>query len=133
MVDAFVLSLTWGPVGVTLGCWLFSVIVAARSHKEAVVRVLADRQSSCSCRARQCTPYTPELATGGADPLRTKLPAAARRLELSCNEIFGELPAGSPKTMPPASGPSVIIIDDNPGMPPRPSHRKGLAAVSETG
>ena len=26
----------------------------------------------------------PELATGGADPLRTKVPATARRLELSC-------------------------------------------------
>jgi len=41
MVNAFVLSLICGPIGVTLGCWLFSAIVAARSQKEAVVCVLS--------------------------------------------------------------------------------------------
>jgi hypothetical protein len=45
MGEAFVLSLIFGPLGITLGCWVFSAIVAARSHKEAVVRVLADRRT----------------------------------------------------------------------------------------
>jgi len=39
MIQAFVLSLIYGPVVVTLGCWLFSAISSAPSKKEAVVRV----------------------------------------------------------------------------------------------
>ena len=45
MVQAFVLFLIYGPVGITLGCWVFSAIVAVRSRKEAVVRVLTDRRA----------------------------------------------------------------------------------------
>lgn len=50
MIQAFVLSLICGPVAVTLGLWLISAIVAARSPKEAVVRVLVDRRTRSTSR-----------------------------------------------------------------------------------
>jgi hypothetical protein len=37
MVDAVVFSLIYGPIAVTLVCWLFFAIKAARTNKEAVV------------------------------------------------------------------------------------------------
>jgi len=51
MVNAFILSLICGPVGVTFGCWLFFAIAAAQSHNEAVVCVLVDRSARNRPRA----------------------------------------------------------------------------------
>ena len=51
MSTAFVLSLICGPVGVTLGCWLFSAIFAARSRNEGFVRVLVDKRTRSSSRS----------------------------------------------------------------------------------
>jgi hypothetical protein len=44
MIDSVIFSLIYGPVVVTLGCWLFFAIEAGRANKEAVVRILSDRQ-----------------------------------------------------------------------------------------
>jgi hypothetical protein len=44
MVDSVIFSLIYGPVVVTLGCWLFFAIEASRANKEAVVRILSRRQ-----------------------------------------------------------------------------------------
>jgi hypothetical protein len=44
MVDSVIFSLIYGPVVVTLGCWVFFAIEAGRANKEAVVRILSHRQ-----------------------------------------------------------------------------------------
>jgi hypothetical protein len=44
MVDSVIFSLIYGPVVVTLGCWLFFAIEAGRAKKEAVVRILSHNQ-----------------------------------------------------------------------------------------
>ena len=44
MLDSVIFSLIYGPVVVTLGCWLFFAIEASRANKEAVVRILSRRQ-----------------------------------------------------------------------------------------
>jgi hypothetical protein len=44
MLDSVIFSLIYGPIVVTLGCWMFFAIEASRAHKEAVVRILSRRQ-----------------------------------------------------------------------------------------
>jgi len=44
MVDSVIFSLIYGPVVVTLGCWLFFSIEAGRENKGAVVRILSQNQ-----------------------------------------------------------------------------------------
>ena len=44
MLNSVIFSLIYGPIVVTLGCWMFFAIEASRAHKEAVVRILSRRQ-----------------------------------------------------------------------------------------
>jgi len=53
MIKAFVLSLMWAPVAVTLACWLSSAIVGARSHREAIVRVLVEKKARTASRGQR--------------------------------------------------------------------------------
>ena len=39
-----VFPLIYGPIAVTLGCWLFFAIEAGRANEEAVVRVVSRNQ-----------------------------------------------------------------------------------------
>ena len=45
MVQTLVFSLIYGPVAVTLGCWLFCAISAARARQEAEVVLISSRDS----------------------------------------------------------------------------------------
>jgi hypothetical protein len=44
MINSVILSLIYGPIAVTLGCWLFFAIEAGRANEEAVVRVVSYNQ-----------------------------------------------------------------------------------------
>jgi len=99
MVQAFVLSLIWGPVGIALGYWVFSAIVAARSRKEAVMRVLADRR----LRDRSAR-FDARLRRSG------QVPALVARgiVRHTSGDTRGDLPAGSRRPcrrQPPVSRP----------------------------
>jgi hypothetical protein len=43
MIDSVIFSLIYGPVAVTLACWLFFTIEAGRAKKDAVVRILSQK------------------------------------------------------------------------------------------
>jgi hypothetical protein len=43
MVQTLVFSLIYGPVAVTLGCWLFCAIGAARARQEAEIILILSR------------------------------------------------------------------------------------------
>jgi hypothetical protein len=43
MIDSVIFSLIYGPVAVTLACWLFFTIEAGRAKKDAVVCVLSPK------------------------------------------------------------------------------------------
>ena len=88
MVQTLVFSLIYGPVAVTLGCWLFCAIGAARARQEAEVILNSSRDWRASfealvevpvsagrslgrsasalanppCRQRDCRPYSLEPA-----------------------------------------------------------------------
>ncbi len=44
MIYPIIFSLIYGPIVVTLGCWLFFAIEAGRANEEAVVRVVSHHQ-----------------------------------------------------------------------------------------
>jgi hypothetical protein len=44
MINSVILSLIYGPIAVTFGCWLFFAIEAGRANEEAVVRVVSHNQ-----------------------------------------------------------------------------------------
>lgn len=44
MIYSIIFSLIYGPIAVTLGCWLFFAIGAGRANEEAVVRVVSHHQ-----------------------------------------------------------------------------------------
>jgi hypothetical protein len=44
MIDSVIFSLIYGPIAVTLGCWLFFAIEAGRADEVVVVRVLSHKQ-----------------------------------------------------------------------------------------
>ncbi|MBV8439019.1 MAG: hypothetical protein JO312_00400, partial [Hyphomicrobiales bacterium] len=50
MIQAFVLSLIFGPLAVTLALWLLYATVASRAQKEAVVHILVDRRPRSQSR-----------------------------------------------------------------------------------
>ena len=52
MVQTLVFSLIYGPVAVTLGCWLFCAIGAARARKEVVVVILSQDRRRLHSRRR---------------------------------------------------------------------------------
>jgi len=88
MVQTLVFSLIYGPVVVTLGCWLFCAIGGARARQEAEVILISSRNwrrfvrgarrsasigqtflgrsasalASPPCRQRDCRPYSLEPA-----------------------------------------------------------------------
>jgi len=43
MIDSVIFSLIYGPVAVTLACWLFFTIEAGRAKKDAVVCILSQK------------------------------------------------------------------------------------------
>jgi hypothetical protein len=43
MIDSVIFSLIYGPVAVTLACWLFFTIEAGRAKKDAFVRILSQK------------------------------------------------------------------------------------------
>ena len=43
MIDSVIFSLIYGPVAVTLACWLLFRIEAGRAKKDAVVCVLSEK------------------------------------------------------------------------------------------
>ena len=53
MIQALVLSLICGPAGVMLGLWATSMIMAARAHEPAVVRVLVERRTDVRRQTRR--------------------------------------------------------------------------------
>ena len=62
MVQTLVFSLIYGPVAVTLGCWLFCAIGAARARQEAAILISSqDRHRLHSRRPqkRLCRPAAP--------------------------------------------------------------------------
>ena len=64
MVQTLIFSPIYGPVAVTLGCWLFSAIGAARARQEAIILISSqDRR-----RLRSERPYRP--VAPGAAPAR---------------------------------------------------------------
>ena len=61
MINSVIFSLIYGPVAVTLACWLFFTIEAGRAKKEVVVRILSQKHrrfhrigasSTCLIRCR---------------------------------------------------------------------------------
>ena len=44
MINSVIFSLIYGPVAVTLACWLFFTIEAGRAKKEVAVRVLSQKR-----------------------------------------------------------------------------------------
>ena len=44
MIDSVIFSLIYGPVAVTLACWLFFTIEAGRAKKDVVVCVLSEKR-----------------------------------------------------------------------------------------
>ena len=44
MIYPIIFSLIYGPIVVTLGCWLFFAIEAGRADEVVVVRVLSHKQ-----------------------------------------------------------------------------------------
>ena len=76
MVQTLIFSLIYGPVAVTLGCWLFCAIGAARARQVAVILISSrDRR-----RLRSERPYRP-VAPGAAEPAR-----------LAARDIVGHTP-----------------------------------------
>ena len=79
MVQTLVFSLVYGPVAVTLGCWFFCTIGAARARQEAVVLVSSQDQ-------RRLHPRSARVAR----PLRG--PRSQRADELVAKLIVGHTP-----------------------------------------
>ena len=50
MIQAFVLSLIFGPLALTLALWLLSATVASQAQKEAVVPIWVDRRPRSQSR-----------------------------------------------------------------------------------
>jgi hypothetical protein len=44
LIDSVIFSLIYGPVAVTLACWLFFTIETGRTKKDVVVRVLSEKR-----------------------------------------------------------------------------------------
>ena len=76
MVQTFVFSLIYGPVAVTLGCWLFSAIGAARARQVAVVLISSQDRRGLRSERPDCP-----VAPGAAEPTR-----------LAARDIVGHTP-----------------------------------------
>ena len=61
MVQTLVFSLIYGPVAVTLGCWLFCAIGAARARQAPVLLISSQdrRRLHSSALKRLCRPAAP--------------------------------------------------------------------------
>ncbi len=44
MIDSVIFSLIYGPVVVTLACWLFFTIETGRAKKDVAVRILSQKR-----------------------------------------------------------------------------------------
>jgi hypothetical protein len=44
MIDSVIFSLIYGPVAITLACWLFFTIEAGRAKKDVVVSILTQKR-----------------------------------------------------------------------------------------
>jgi hypothetical protein len=52
MIDTVIFSLIYGPVAVTLACWLLFAIAAGPTKKEVVVRILSHKERGLHQRLR---------------------------------------------------------------------------------
>jgi hypothetical protein len=44
MIDSVIFSLIYGPVAITLACWLFFTIEVGRAKKDVVVSILTQKR-----------------------------------------------------------------------------------------
>ena len=54
MIDSIIFSLIYGPVAVTLACWLFFTIEAGRAKKHVVIGVLSEKRRRFHRRYPSC-------------------------------------------------------------------------------